>query len=128
MVDIQPDQLEWIANARRLIDFLEGHPNLIPNYSAISLHVTTLDVAEFIGYRTSAGGAWNKEEWGSSFGLSKHFGDHRYYIWIDRTKVCEKVVTTRHVEAVPEHDEEVVEWVCPDSFLDELNARVASAD
>ena len=73
--------------------------------------------------RLGQGGQWKKEEYGGAFCLYRKFGPGlTYRIFCDRGKVCERKVTgTKWVEGKPAtngHDEEIVEWICPDSLLD----------
>ena len=57
----------------------------------------------------------------SAFGFKRMFGPITFIVQIPREVVCErKVVGTREVPAREAYSEEIVEYVCPESFLVKL--------
>ena len=99
------------------------------NYDHTEIRAVVSDLEEMEQVRKAFGlpVPWTKEVTDYSFKLKAEEGSLRFIIIVDRTKVCtrvEKQVTRMvpDVTDVPmkEITQTVVEWVCPDSLLEEV--------
>jgi len=119
---------EFVQSLRALADFYEDHPGLKPAHYMSASNITIY--------------ANGKEELAS---CARHFGscektsDEMFFRVIRnekigsftlsaieyRTVVCERIVTGKKIvpaqevpaHIVPEHEEDIVEWRCPESLL-----------
>ena len=106
----------FIQSLRECADFLEQHPSVhVPRYVTLNVFVNTRDeIADHARATT-----WEKvynDDW---FYLRREFGcDLSLDITTSRETVCRKVVTGKTlVPAKPEHEIDVVEWICDDVSL-----------
>ena len=111
---------QWIASLRELATWLSEHPDLpCPTYSGFNMNVF-VNGSE-LGTLAREHRPWEKVFGQSYFSLVKRFGPHSYEANIDRSQVCERVVTgKRLVPAQPEHEEETYEWKCSDVIISAL--------
>ena len=106
----------FIQSLRDCAEWLEQHPSVrAPRY--ITMNVFTESREEVIAHARAA--TWEKvynDDW---FYLKHAFGpDLSLDITTSRDTVCRKVVIgTERVPATPEHEREIVEWVCDDAAL-----------
>lgn len=129
---------EFVAGLRELADWYEQHPDFpLPTYGVTAKVWPPFDrPAPLADYARQLGHA-DKEANGmlDEFRLTKHFpGDVKVIAAARREDVCERKVTTETVyvqqpdpeltKDVPlvdvEEERERVEWVCPDSILQQL--------
>ena len=125
MTTITPDQVsneadaetlrraEFIQSLRNCADWLEQHPGVrAPCYQNMNVFVNTR--AEVVAHARAA--TWEKIYNDTWFYLRHEFGpDLSIDITAERETVCRKVVAgTEIVPAKPEHEVEIVEWVCDD--------------
>jgi hypothetical protein len=103
---------EVIAGMRALADYLEANPAVpCPINRVFDVFVDGKE--ELNALRRLIGGQFVKRPVGSLFCLRKEFGPLGYELNIDRELICERVVTgKRVVPAVPEHEEEIIDWKC----------------
>ena len=122
----------FIKGLRDLADFLETREELTPVYGQ-HFNVFANDPTEFALKARRLGTAdKNAEDWSNYFTMVKTFGPHQLELNILRASMCEKKkVGTKKVKkrdekvvqevlkAVPEVEveEDVFEWVCPESIL-----------
>lgn len=106
----------FIQSLRDCASWLEAHPGVeAPRYVVMNVFVNTReDVA-----RHARAATWEKVYNGEWFYLRREFGpDLTLDITTERSTVCRKVVVGKEtVPAQPEHEVEVVEWVCDDGLL-----------
>jgi hypothetical protein len=104
---------QFIQSLRDCADWLEQHPDVrAPRYVDMNVFVDTLeDVASHARAAT-----WEKIYNGQFFYLRRWFGpDLNIDIAAPREAVCRRVVVGKKtVPATPEHDVEIVEWICDD--------------
>ena len=109
---------EEVEGLYRLAEFLRANPDIPFGDPCFGTWMNTKEEMLKLGH----GGQWRKEEYGGAFCLYRDFGPNlRYRIFCSRAEVCERVVKgTQWVEgkpAIPGHEEEIVEWICPDSIM-----------
>ena len=111
---------QFVAGLRELLDFLEANPDF-PTPLCCSAHVNAEDLATLLRFRSMLGST-TKHSLDNLFWLSHSFGPIRIGVMVDRGRVCERRVTTKTRPAInlPERTVEVVEWVCPESILQEV--------
>jgi hypothetical protein len=103
-----------------MADWLEQNENVPTPYSCyLSEYVNTLQEARDIRNGTYGWSKSNDPAMSYITYTKKFEGDEygrssvAYEVSISKSKTCERVkVGTRHVDAVPEHDEDVYEWKC----------------
>ena len=113
------ERKELIDGLREFADFLESHPGA-PTPSLGRFDVFCAFKEEFQNAIKAVGGKMEKQhEYQSVMALRRKFGPLEYDINISRSEICDKVVTGKRivaavpaVEAIPEHEEEVIEWKC----------------
>ncbi len=124
---------EWFADARALLDVLEGTDLPIPSkyqWSGITYFVWSKEM--FQERARQLGGHRDKEVGDYYYDLNRTVGQFSITISVPRTDVCEqKVVGVKEVERdvrVGEDyrpfvteivQEDIIEWVCPDSLLED---------
>ena|SRR5437867_3780382 len=113
-----------IDGMRQMLDFFEQHPEIkLPYFYGPDVY---FDKPADLFPVIEACGKLEKHFVGSSFYLRKTFdGGIHIDFNVARENICEKKVTgVRHVPAstytTEAHDEEIVEWSCPDSLLKKL--------
>jgi hypothetical protein len=124
-------QREWIADARRLLDFIEKNPSLIRHQVFCLFHSSWEQGDTAKAEMAKAArllGQCEKSVTDDEFKIVRKFGDHFIQFYWRREYVCERVqvgVKTveiptypKGVEVIYEKKEEpVYEWKCPDSIL-----------
>lgn len=139
-------RVEYIAALRQLADYLESHEitDTYKNrwsgkdedlFSAPHLEVYT-DNKELFGNICGAMGSFIKEVSDYSTGAVHKLPSGAYFgVRASRSVVCKRVIVGTKtvpakeeeiIPAEPEHEEEIVKWECPESFIDlgkeEVNA------
>ena len=128
MTDVTIEQRErvnkWLDELANMVEFFENlemtSPESLPG-GYIGQHIYRLcwDMEEFSKIVGSLGSC-EKYSDETSIGVKKRFGPHVFDVYIPKTVSCErKVVGFEYVEEriIPAHEREIVEWVCPESFL-----------
>lgn len=117
MTDLIAERVAEIAGLRALADFLDAHPDIVPSSQTYNVYVNSREELARIARATT----WQKVYVGNFFILRKMFGGIQLDVYTDRELVCKPVVTGKKiVEAVPaqpEHEEDIVEWVCEHESL-----------
>lgn len=104
-----------IDGLRAMADFLECFPDVPqPVLMNGNAFVDAVDLP-----RLARLTSWRKAYMGEWFALAKDFGGGvTLDINVQREQVCKKVVTGTRivpaVEAQPEHEEQIEEWICDD--------------
>jgi 2'-5' RNA ligase len=129
---VNKEQREWTDGLYEMTQWFEANPDLIPQHSRVRVILDGVAAKdELAALSKRLGGKRTKSTTDSFFWLDRSFGPHTVGIAAWRDEVCEKV-TRLVAEEVTERDpellarvptvtrtieREVVEWVCPDSFL-----------
>ena len=129
---------EYIVALRELADYLETHH--LPDekkgwwsakedtFSSPNLFIRTYSKEDFSDFCRALGGfekKWDESSTGAEVTLASGV---RIHVSTDRQNVCKRIVVgtrtieakperTEVIEAEPERTEEIVEWECPESFL-----------
>jgi|GEM_PF-5564423 len=128
---------EYVKSLRELADFLESKPlpddwaaylrsEIKENYSAPVHRFRVLDKKTF-GRIVAALGSFEKSttDYDIQAKVSLPNGA-AIIVEIARKEICEKIVTGKKkvpftpayfINATPEHEKEIIEWKCPDSFI-----------
>lgn len=120
-------RVAFVAGLRELADFLESRPAMRVPYSTHVFYVITTSPEEF-AEQVTALGTGKKGTNGAYIDVTRQFGPFELAVSALHTDVCErKVIGTRTVEKqVPPagvemvtvtEEQEIVEWICPDSLL-----------
>ena len=118
--DLRNEKIEAI---HRMADYFTGHPDFpVPSFTVGAFVPTKEETIRLV-----QGGIWEKKPSGSLFFFYKQFdsrGNVKLYIAANREQLCERVVVGTQwvgaspaVEATEAHEEEIVEWICPDSLM-----------
>lgn len=111
----------YITALRELADFLEANPGLPAPYS--SYQAAFIDTEEEARKARQGTHGWEKQV-GKLYPEThyvRHFGGDdagrvTYVMLVPPADTCKQVKTgTRIVEAVPEHEEDIMEWRCDGS-------------
>ena len=125
MVD---ERAEFVRSLRELADFYEVRPELpLPN-SGYNWDLLACGGKEKLAWMATLLKPCEKDFKGVLAKVFRRFGPFKLEAYTLRSNVCERVVVgTRTVpekiipaqvkEIVPEHEEDIVEWKCPDSLL-----------
>lgn len=116
--------LEYANALRRIADWIEEHPELpLPYQTALDYYSgtdqNTLKKDTLLLF-VKAFGSCNKKFNDTYIVVDKNFGGITLRAVAYREAVCERVVVgTRSVpeQYIPGHEEEIVEWKCPESLL-----------
>jgi len=112
--------MSLIEDLRDLADFLERRPDLVARIPGdVTFNICSSGIEDFRQTARSFGNA-NKFNWGSFVGLRKSFGLLSLDLFVSKSESCERIVLGRKQvpeEVIPAHEEEIVEWRCPQSFL-----------
>lgn len=105
-----------IDGLREVAAFLENNERA-PTPLPPQLNAFLYSKEDFTMAAKAIGGKLDKKnDYGQLMVLRKEFGPISYDLNCDRELICERVVTGKRivptVEAIPEHEEEVVEWKC----------------
>ncbi len=114
------------ANAlRRIADFVEVHPKIsIPDTTNIDIY-QWIEGKEFLTEIARIFGTC-KKDYGTTYStVKKDFGGIFLSATTYKEQVCERVVIGKKIvpeiiipaSLIPEHEEEIVEWKCPESLL-----------
>ena len=116
----------YIDGLRELADFLEERPEFVPIGEKLIL-VYALGKEEFLKSCRLMGSFDKKVEPNFLNAIKKFNSMLTLELYTNRSNVCERVVTKITVpeqvipaqkeETIPEHEEEVIEWKCPESWL-----------
>ncbi len=116
---------------RDIADLVEAHP-LLPIIVEGSadwwpLNIMCDDVEDMHSKRRAIGGKWKKEVNDYYFTLTGRTGDAYVKLSAPRDAVCERVVVGTETKLVADPDApkveievDVVEWICPDAILGEV--------
>lgn len=109
-----------IAAMRSLLDFLEENPIIpLPYFGTLNAFADTGEVS--VADIARAMKPCDKSVSGDFYALSRIFGDSiTFDVNFERDEVCERIVVgTEDVpeKVTPAFTKEIVEWVCPDSVL-----------
>jgi hypothetical protein len=105
---------EFIEGLYVLAKWYKDNPDFpLPNRDTLELTISQLDTKEEALQFAAKFAPLKKEYGGDIFSLIKTVGPFEIKAVFWRKAVCtRRVVGTRKVGAVPEHDVEVVEWDC----------------
>jgi hypothetical protein len=120
---------EFVAGLRAMADHFEDHPDQDLPYVGNSKFYIWPDSKDEFTEQVRALGSCDKGSDDNYVNASKQFGPFTVQVTANHSAVCERVVKGTHmvtkkvypnvepVETLVE--EEIVEWVCPPSFLKE---------
>lgn len=120
-------QQAFADTCRKLADFYEAHPDIpSPTHDNFNVYVEKDELPRI----AKEIGSCKKNVDDTYFELVKDFGTMTISFFVYRNQVCEKVVVGKKIipeyvipaseeRVIPEHEEDVVEWRCPDSLLTE---------
>lgn len=129
-------QRDYIDGLRAAANLMEQHPEMVPNYSPVTFYRFAKTKKELAQLGLTLGNAQKSADtaW---FNVTRKFGPHSFQVTIAREEVCEKKVigtVTEEIE-VPDPEQvanlptvkqttvtEKVEWICPPSLHDLLDA------
>ena len=109
----------FTTSLRALADFLDAHPGVpCPRYETMNVFLNDREELAAVARL----GTWEKVYNDNWFTLKMQFGEElTLEVNTNRNTVCRKVVVGTRivaaVEAKPEHEEDVTEWVCDDAAL-----------
>ena len=109
---------EYADGLRQLADWIEAHPDIKTPETTISC--CSVNSKEEAASVLLALKPCRKHFGPDMFSIKRDFGPLTLSFLFYRTDVCtRRVIGTRHVEArlVPEREEEIVEWDCPEALL-----------
>lgn len=129
-------RLEYVAALRELADYVESHEfpesktgywgSIEDTFKAPNLEFDVRNREDFVAF-VRAMGSFEKERDSYSTGAKFELPSGTYVkVETARENVCKKIVVgkrtveaqpERILAAIPEHEEDVVEWECPESFL-----------
>lgn len=126
------DREKLIAGLRKIADVLETNQEAkIPYFGPCVVRVD--DSEQLLAQSRVFGGKWAKSVSDDSFNLRQHLGcSLELYLYADRENVCKKIVigtklvpeTVIEAQIIPAHEEEIVEWHCPESLREmQLEAK-----
>ena len=108
---------------RALADWFDANPDVVDN-PEVTINHPCFTREKFVEASKALGGRREKIVEGSYFTVRRTFGEGVHVdVYVARERVCRKVVTgMRDVPetVIPARTEEVVEWVCEDSLLEEV--------
>jgi hypothetical protein len=125
-VDLMATREEKMDGLRELLDWLDANPEFpVPFWLTYEHTIYADDEADLLAKRKILGRQVDKVVGNQKFGFSRKFGPIDVEVVIARDVVCErKVVGTREIPATEARTEDIVEWVCPESFLVKLGENV----
>jgi hypothetical protein len=128
----------FVADLRAAADLIQANPDIFPRPLEINISQfhSGKQGREIIARAMRTLGKCEKGLQENRFILKTHIGKNIIIrLWADREVICERVVTKRVVPAciiasqpateeriIPEHEEEIVTWSCPESILAEGGA------
>lgn len=108
---------ETLQALRDLADYLETHPQVPLPYIG---KLNAFGVGGDLPTIARAMGGFEKGSGGGYLELIKRFGSITLAVNFNSDEVCERVVVgTERVseQIIPAHEQEIVEWRCPESLL-----------
>ena len=123
------DKQKTIDGLHELIRALETNSDLNPYLGTIVQRVDSKE--EMRSIIKAVGGKWTKRADDSDFEMVREFGNaFSLMIYASHEQICKRVVTgtkmvpeavveATEAKVIPAHEVEIVEWVCPDSLMDE---------
>lgn len=114
IADITDRTRAYIDGLHELADWLDQHPEWVPNYNPITLNLFPEDKAKLAAFARVVGKAEKLWE-GDWLAVRASFGPHAIDANLPREQVCRKVVTGER--QIPARTEEIVEWVCDDPAI-----------
>lgn len=120
------ERLDAIQGLRDMADFFDANPRIPPpRWQTLNVPCESREDLAELARMTS----WTKTYSEYYFALQKKFGGNLTLdVYVPREQVCRKVVTGTKVipavEAQPEREVEVTEWVCEDVALLEDARRI----
>ena len=129
MVD---ERADFIRGLRELADFYDARPEL-PLPSEVTVNLTDVKGKAELAHVAELMKPCKKEVTLSFYKLIRHFGPIVLEAYDWRSNICERIVTGTKVvaekivpaqeeEVIPEHEEDIVVWKCPDSLLEASDA------
>lgn len=124
----QKQRDECLIALRRLVATLEANPNLKAPYLGCAV-LPCESLEEMRELVRAYGGMWHKEKDDADFQIRQALSDvGSILLYASHEKVCKRVVTgkrtlpaevipARPETTLPEREEDIVEWICPDSVL-----------
>ena len=123
-VDKESSMRDKFSDIEDLIAFLRDRPELGIYGSPYLAIYHRCDNPEEFSRLARLLGAATKTPDDDDLELTKTFGESKIVLYISHEIICEKRIVGKRVvpsrpatEAVEEHEEDVVEWVCPPSIL-----------
>lgn len=110
--------IEIINILKGLVELWPGLPAPYINSTQVTFYLA--DEQDIRNVALALGGKWTKGVSDYFFTLFRQEGSVTLRLSVERALVCErKVVGKKHVPGyvVEAHDEDIVEWTCPDSIL-----------
>lgn len=125
------DTKAFIETLRFLADAFERNPTLpVPFFGSAVVRVENAE--EIRKYIQAIGGNWIKKADNDTYDIVREFpgSDIGLLLYASHEAICkrivkgtvrvpEQVIEATEARVIPAHDEELVEWVCPDSILQE---------
>lgn len=120
------EQIVTLVNSlREFADWLEDHPDLPVCPGAGSFYMWCRNAKEMAECAVALG-MFKKSACDKYLNATRYFGPIEVQATIRHEYVCEKIITTKVVPALPERvlpaeperTIEVVKWICPESILD----------
>lgn len=119
------DHKEYAQALRNIADWIEAHPEIpVPHTNRIA--IVDIHSKSDLARLARAFGDCKKETDSKFFIITKDFGGILVEGFEYREKICERVVVgAKQIperiipeQIIPAHDEEIVEWKCPDLLSD----------
>jgi len=107
---------EFIKGLQEVVDFITSHPTL--KITGDARFYIFSDSPEEFSYAVRCLGNVTKEASGGDLVARAAFGPHTISAFVSQEETCERVVVgTKIIPATEEREVEIVEWICPPSFL-----------
>jgi hypothetical protein len=98
---------QYISNLRAYADWIEDHPQVpIGLVRDFNVFVSKEEAQSAV----KGSGKWEKGTTDIYSYFDRKIGSIRHRLYVERKMVCERNVVGTKI--VPEHEEEIVEWVC----------------
>ena len=123
------DRKQYISTLRKIADIAEKNPDIQVPYLG-SIIISARSKQELIDLAKTYGGKWDKHYTDHEFNLTQQLAKSIcLYMYIEKEKICKKIVTGKKIvpkfvipateeRVIPEHEEDIVEWYCPDSIME----------
>lgn len=130
-----------IDDCRALADFLEARPHMV-NIETGSLYLCGIVSKGQLADAVKLLGTSTKRMDDDYVHFDRYFGKTFHVsVFVTRQSICEavkvkkilpaveeKFIPAQHIEALPEREIEVLEWICPESILASASEDVIDAD